>query len=83
MIITNVAGIPIEFVVEDLSMNLKTRNDVLYLYTCRNKFDYPWYLIVDDVQNIYRWSDLSEEFCNFYLESEVLPLQVQILHSVL
>lgn len=52
MIITNVAGISIEFAVEDLNMNLKTRNDGLHLYTSRNKIDYPWYLVVDDVRNI-------------------------------
>lgn len=49
MIITNVVGIPIKFTVEDLNMNLKTRNDRLHLNTSRTKIDYPWYLVVDDV----------------------------------
>ncbi|KDO41696.1 hypothetical protein CISIN_1g044361mg, partial [Citrus sinensis] len=70
-IVTNIAGILIEFDVKDLNMILRTKDEGFHVYTSRNV-----------VQNICRRSDLSEQFCNSALKSQALPLQVQVLHSV-
>ena len=59
-IFTNVAGIHLEFDVEDLNMILRTQNEGFLVYTSRSRIDHPWYSVVDVVQNICRRDDLSK-----------------------
>lgn len=82
-VVTNVCRISIEFDVEDLNMILKTTNKELDIYTSRQRIDYPCYYVVNAVMNICRRSDLSSQFCKSTLKSQALPLQLQVLHSLL
>lgn len=45
-------------------MILRTSNDGLRFYTFKHRIDYPWYSIVEFVENVCKRSELSTDFCN-------------------
>lgn len=82
-IVTSVGRIHIEFDVADLNQILRTANEGLELYIAKRKTYYSWYSVEDVVRKNCRRSDLSSKFCQSTLKSQVLPIQLMILHYVL
>ena len=75
--------IPIEFIVEDLNSILGTNHIGLELYTSPKELQFNCFSYVDAVRNIYIHRDLSDDVCSLPFQSQLLPMQIRILHSIL
>lgn len=82
-ILTNVGGMPIKFNVGNLNLILGTKNKGEKIYTTRKESDFNHSFHTHTVRNICRYSDLSDDFCHLPFRLQLLPLQVQLLHSIL
>lgn len=82
-IITHVVGVPIEFVVNDLNNILGILNKGHKIYTSRKALSFADFVYHHGVQNICRRQDLTNDICALLFPSQMLPLQVRMLHTIL
>ena len=82
-IVTHVGGVPIEFDVEDLNNILGILNAGHKIYTSRKALSFADFAHNGNVQNIYRRWDLTNDICALPFWSQLLPLQVRFLHTML
>ena len=82
-IVTQVGGVHIEFDDEDLNGFVGISSDGHKIYTSRKALSFDGFCHDDGVRNICRPEDLSYETCHFPFRSQLLPLQVCILHIIL
>ncbi|KAH9724959.1 hypothetical protein KPL70_007685 [Citrus sinensis] len=80
--VTHVGGVLIEFDIEDLNNILGIPN-VHNIYTFRKEFSFVDFVHPDGVWNICRHRDLTNDICALPFQSQLLPLQVRILHTIL
>ncbi|KAH9724430.1 hypothetical protein KPL70_007481 [Citrus sinensis] len=81
-IVTYVGGIPIEFIVEDLNSIIGTDHVGLELYTSGKEIQFSRFSRVDAVRNICGRRDLSDDICSLPFRSQLLYIQIRILHSI-
>lgn len=82
-IVTQVGRVPIEFDDADLADFLGISCEGLDIYTSRKTLSFDTFSHTHGVRNICRRRDLSDEICMLPFRSQLLPLQVRILHSIL
>ena len=82
-IVTQVGGIYIKLDVETLNNILGIQNDGHKIYTSRKALFFSSFAHHLGVQNICRRRDLTGDICALPFRSQVLPLQVRILHTIL
>ncbi|KAH9745941.1 hypothetical protein KPL70_004261 [Citrus sinensis] len=82
-IVTQVGRVPIEFDDADLADFLGISCKGLDIYTSRKTLSFDTFSHTHGVRNICRRRDLSDEICMLHFRSQLLPLQVRILHSIL
>ena len=82
-IITQVGGVHIEFDDEDLNGFLSISSDGHKIYTSRKALSFVGFTHDDGVCNICRHRDFSDDICTLPFRSQLLPLQVCILHTIL
>ncbi|KAH9801181.1 hypothetical protein KPL71_000929 [Citrus sinensis] len=82
-IVTQVGRVPIEFDDADLADLLGIFCEGLDIYTSRKTLSFDSFSHTDDVRNICRRRDLSDEICLLHFRSQLLPLKVCILHTIL
>ncbi|KAH9781517.1 hypothetical protein KPL71_008504 [Citrus sinensis] len=82
-IVTQVGGVPIEFDDADLADFLGISSEGHDIYTSRKALFFDSFCHTDGVRNICRRRDLSDEICLLPFWSQLLPLQVRILHTIL
>ena len=82
-IVTQVGGVHIEFDVELLNNILGISNDGHRIYTSRKALFFSTFSHHRGVRNICRRRDLTYDICNLAFWSQLLPLQVRILHFIL
>ncbi|KAH9669926.1 hypothetical protein KPL70_021986 [Citrus sinensis] len=82
-IVTQVSRVPIEFDDADLADFLGISCEGLDIYTSRKTFSFDSFRHTDGIRNICRRRDLSDEICLLPFRSQLLPLQVRILHTIL
>ncbi|KAH9649201.1 Integrase catalytic domain-containing protein [Citrus sinensis] len=82
-IVTQVDGVPIEFDDADLADFLGISSEGHHIYTSRKALFFDGFCHTDGVRNICRRRDLSDEICLLPFRSQLLPLQVRILHTIL
>ena len=82
-IVTQVGGVPIEFDDEDFNSFLGISNDGHEIYTSRKALSFANFVHNDGVRNICQCRDLSDDICALPFRSQLLPLQVRILHTIL
>ena len=79
-IITDLGGVPIEFDVEDLNNILGTQNSGHQIYTSRKAFSFVDFVHHSGVKDICR---CRNDICPLPFRSQLLLLQVKILHTIL
>ena len=82
-IVTQVGRVPIEFDDADLADFLGISCEGIDIYTSRKTLSFDTFSHTHGVRNICRRRDLSDEICMLPFRSQLLPLQVRILHSIL
>ncbi|KAH9685791.1 hypothetical protein KPL70_014095 [Citrus sinensis] len=82
-IVTQVGRVPIEFDDADLADFLGISCEGLDIYTSRKALSFDSFRHTDGVRNICHRRDLSDEICLLPFRSQLLPLQVRILHFIL
>lgn len=82
-IITYAGGVPIEFDVEDLNKILGPQDIGHHIYTSRKTFSFADFDHHRGVRSIYRRRDLTNDICALPFHSQLLNLQVRILHTIL
>ena len=82
-IVTQIGGVPIEFDDEDLTGFLGISSEGHDIYISRKALSFDGFSHVDRVCNICRRRDLSNEICNLLFRSQLLPLKVRILRTIL
>ena len=73
----------IEFDVEDLNGFIGISSNGHNIYTSRKGLSFANFIHANGVRNIYRRRDLSYDICVLPFRSQLLPLQVRILHTIL
>lgn len=81
-IITHICGVCIEFDEANLSRILGIRYKGLNIYTTIKELNFNDFRHVDGIRNIYRRCDLSDDLYSLSFQSQLLPSQVRILHSI-
>ncbi|KAH9668541.1 hypothetical protein KPL70_021452 [Citrus sinensis] len=82
-IVTQVGRVPIEFDDADLADFLGISCEGLDIYTSRKALSFDTFRHTDGVRNICRRRELSDEICLLPFRSQLLPLQIRILHTIL
>ena len=82
-LITYVGGLHVAFTVEDLNSILRTDHVRLEPYTSRKELQFNYFSHIDVVRNICRRRDLSDDVCSLPFRSQLFPMQIRILHSIL
>ncbi|KAH9743958.1 hypothetical protein KPL70_003484 [Citrus sinensis] len=82
-IVTQVGGVLIEFDVEFLNNLLRISDDGHKIYTSQKALSFDSFEHCEGVRNICRRRDLPEDICTLPFRSQLLPLQVRILHTIL
>ncbi|KAH9715535.1 Integrase catalytic domain-containing protein [Citrus sinensis] len=82
-IVTQVGGVPIEFDDADLADFLGISSEGHDIYTSRKALFFDTFCHTDGVRNICRRRDFSDEIFLLPFRSQLLPLQVRILHTIL
>ena len=82
-IVTQVGRVPIEFDDADLADFLGISCEGIDIYTSRKALSFDSFSHTDGVRNICRRRDLSDEICLLPFRSQLLPLQIRILHTIL
>ena len=82
-IVTYVGGIPIEFDVENLNNILGIPNARHRIYTSQKALSFDSFAHCEGVHNIFRRWDLTSDICALSFLSQLLPLQIRILHIIL
>ena len=82
-IVTQVGGVHIEFDDEDLNGFLGISSDGHKIYTSKKALSFEGFCHDDGVCNICRRRELNYETCHLPFRSQLLPLQVRILHTIL
>lgn len=68
-VITNVDLVDIDFNVGDLNTLLRTPDEGLEIYSAMKVPDFDYYSHVDEIRNMYRCIDLSDDVCNIHLRT--------------
>ena len=82
-IVTQVGGVHIEFDYENLNGFLGISSDGHKIYTSKKALSFEGFCHDDGVCNICRRRELSYETCHLPFWSQLLPLQLRILHTIL
>ena len=82
-LVTYIGGVPIGLTMEDLNSILGTDHVGLELYTSRKELQFNLFSHVNAVRNICRCQDLSDDVCSLPFRSQLMPMQIRILHSIL
>ncbi|KAH9670869.1 Integrase catalytic domain-containing protein [Citrus sinensis] len=82
-IVTQVGRVPIEFDDADLADFLGISCEGIDIYTSRKALSFDTFSHTHGVRNICRRRDLSDKICLLPFRSQLLPLQVRILHTIL
>ena len=82
-IVTQVSGVDIECDAEDLNGFLGISSNGHNIYTSRKALSFADFRHADGVRNICKRRDLSYDICVVPFRSQLLPLQVRILHTIL
>ncbi|KAH9667979.1 hypothetical protein KPL70_021252 [Citrus sinensis] len=80
-IVTQVSRVPIEFDDADLADFLGISSEGHNIYTSRKALSFDSFCHTDGVRNICRHRDLSDEICLLPFWSQLLSLQIRILHT--
>ena len=83
MIVTHVGGFPIEFDVVDLTNIIGILNVDHKIYKSKEALSFADFAHSDGVQNICQCRDLIGDICALPFRSQLLCLQVRILHIIL
>lgn len=68
---------------EDLNNTLGILNVEHEIYNSRKAFSFTKFVHNSGVRNIRRRRDLTSDVCALHFQSQLLPLQVRILHTIL
>ena len=82
-IMTYAGGVPIEFDVEDLNKILGPQDIGHHIYTSRKALSFADFAHHHGVRSICRRRDLTNDICALPFRSQLLNLQVRILHTIL
>lgn len=82
-VITNVFNVPTEFDMGDLNMIIGIEDEDLDIYASRKELKFSKFMHVEDVRNICKHKDFSNDICSLPLRPQYLCLQIGVLQSIL
>ena len=82
MIVTHIGGLPIEFDFENLNNILGIQNARYTIYASQKALSFDNFTHCEGVRNICCRRDLTSDICVVPFQSQLLPLQVRIVHII-